>query len=105
MEEAMRILKLLCGALLMGSLSGCYVYSAPYPYYSNGYYSYGDPYYYSGYGAYYDGSGAYAQATQQGEQQEAYCREYSHKIMVDNSLQEAHGTACQQPDGSWKTVD
>jgi surface antigen len=35
----------------------------------------------------------------------AYCREYQHSVSVGGRIQEAYGTACQQPDGSWKVVD
>lgn len=32
----------------------------------------------------------------------AYCREFNQKITVGGKTQDAYGTACQQPDGSWK---
>lgn len=31
-----------------------------------------------------------------------YCREYTQTIIVGNSPTQGHGTACRQPDGSWK---
>lgn len=31
-----------------------------------------------------------------------YCREYRQEIVVGNDKQQAYGTACRQPDGSWK---
>jgi len=31
-----------------------------------------------------------------------YCREYSQTITVSGEQHEAYGTACRQPDGSWK---
>lgn len=31
-----------------------------------------------------------------------YCREYKQTITVDGRLQEAYGTACRQPDGTWR---
>ena len=34
----------------------------------------------------------------------AYCREYQTTATVGGRDQEAYGTACQQPDGSWKVV-
>lgn len=34
----------------------------------------------------------------------AYCREYQTSVMVGGKRQSAYGTACQQPDGSWKVV-
>lgn len=34
--------------------------------------------------------------------QGAYCREFTQTIMVGGKSQEAYGTACRQPDGTWK---
>ncbi len=34
----------------------------------------------------------------------AYCREFQQTVTVGNRAQEAYGTACRQPDGSWKMV-
>ena len=33
-----------------------------------------------------------------------YCREYRTVITVEGRRQEAHGTACRQPDGSWRSA-
>jgi hypothetical protein len=33
-----------------------------------------------------------------------YCREYQTTTMVGGELKPSYGTACQQPDGSWKIV-
>jgi surface antigen len=33
-----------------------------------------------------------------------YCREYSQTIRVGGRSEEGYGTACRQPDGSWKIV-
>ncbi len=33
------------------------------------------------------------------------CREFSDTITINGQPQQAHGTACQQPDGSWRIVD
>ncbi|MBK1699071.1 RT0821/Lpp0805 family surface protein [Rhodovibrio salinarum] len=33
-----------------------------------------------------------------------YCREFQHTIYVDGEAKDAYGTACRQPDGSWKIV-
>ena len=33
-----------------------------------------------------------------------YCREYSQEIRIAGQLQESYGTACLQPDGSWRIV-
>jgi surface antigen len=34
----------------------------------------------------------------------AYCREYQQTVTVNGSSQQAYGTACRQPDGSWKIL-
>ena len=34
----------------------------------------------------------------------SYCREFQQNINVGGKSQQAYGTACQQPDGSWKIV-
>jgi surface antigen len=31
-----------------------------------------------------------------------YCREYRTQVEVGNDVEEAYGTACRQPDGSWQ---
>ncbi|MCC6202619.1 MAG: hypothetical protein IT494_06395 [Gammaproteobacteria bacterium] len=33
-----------------------------------------------------------------------YCREYQQAITVGGQVHQAYGTACRQPDGSWKIV-
>ncbi len=33
-----------------------------------------------------------------------YCREFQQTVIIDNQPQKAYGTACRQPDGSWKVV-
>jgi surface antigen len=33
-----------------------------------------------------------------------YCREYQHTVQVGGKTQDAYGTACRQPDGSWQVV-
>ena len=35
----------------------------------------------------------------------AYCREFNQKVTVGGQTQSAYGTACQQPDGSWKIIN
>ncbi len=34
-----------------------------------------------------------------------YCREYQQTVTVQGKSEEAYGTACRQPDGSWKVVN
>ena len=34
-----------------------------------------------------------------------YCREFQSDVTVGGEHQNAHGTACQEPDGSWKIVN
>ena len=31
-----------------------------------------------------------------------YCREYQQEITVGGELEKSYGTACRQPDGTWK---
>lgn len=38
-------------------------------------------------------------------QTNAYCREYQTTVVIGGQEQSAYGTACQQPDGSWKVVN
>ncbi len=33
-----------------------------------------------------------------------YCREYQQTVTVGGRTEQAYGTACRQPDGSWKVV-
>jgi surface antigen len=33
-----------------------------------------------------------------------YCREYQTRVYINGRMQEGYGTACRQPDGSWKMV-
>lgn len=34
-----------------------------------------------------------------------YCREYRHTVNVGGREEQAYGTACRQPDGSWRVSD
>ncbi len=52
-------------------------------------------------------SGHYGQVVPQPAYQNAsgqYCREYQQTVTIDGRQQSAFGTACRQPDGSWKVV-
>ncbi len=33
-----------------------------------------------------------------------YCREFVQRVEIGGQYQEAHGTACREPDGTWKVV-
>jgi len=33
-----------------------------------------------------------------------YCREYVQTVYIGGEKQQAYGTACRQPDGSWKII-
>ncbi len=35
----------------------------------------------------------------------SYCREYQQTVIIDGREENAYGTACRQPDGSWKVVN
>jgi surface antigen len=34
-----------------------------------------------------------------------YCREYQQTVTIGGKPEQSYGTACRQPDGSWKTVN
>ena len=34
-----------------------------------------------------------------------YCREYEQIVTIEGKKEKAYGTACRQPDGSWKIVN
>ena len=34
-----------------------------------------------------------------------YCREYQQTVTINGKTETAYGTACRQPDGSWKVVN
>ena len=34
-----------------------------------------------------------------------YCREYQQTVMIDGKTEQSYGTACRQPDGSWKIMN
>lgn len=38
-------------------------------------------------------------------QRAAYCREYTQSVVIGGMHQIAYGTACRQPDGSWRAVN
>ncbi|MBI2235591.1 MAG: glycine zipper 2TM domain-containing protein [Magnetospirillum sp.] len=53
-------------------------------------------------------SGAYGNITPTRTFQAApsqYCREYHQTVVVGGQQQESYGTACRQPDGSWKVMN
>jgi len=35
----------------------------------------------------------------------SYCREYQQTVTINGRQEKAYGTACRQPDGSWKIVN
>lgn len=39
------------------------------------------------------------------EEPAKYCREYQQKVTVGGKVQQAYGTACRQPDGSWQVSE
>lgn len=34
----------------------------------------------------------------------AYCREFQQAVTIGSKMEQAYGTACRQPDGTWKVV-
>lgn len=49
-------------------------------------------------------SGSITPATPYKTESGQYCREFQNKITVGGQTQNAYGTACRQPDGSWQIV-
>jgi surface antigen len=43
-------------------------------------------------------------SSQPPECQGAYCREFQQTVSIGGREERAYGTACRQPDGSWKVV-
>ncbi len=35
----------------------------------------------------------------------SYCREYQQTVTINGKQEQAYGTACRQPDGSWKVIN
>lgn len=93
-----------------GPRVGIYVGGA-YPYYPAYPYPYASPYY--TYAAPVPVAAAPAPVAYQPTYQQAaapatsngYCREFTQKVRINGNLQNTYGTACQQPDGTWKVVD
>ena len=83
----------LAAAVLALVCAGCvYAPPAPYPYYP-----YPAPA--QTYAAPATAAAPAAQASQSGN-----CREYQKMVMIDGKDVAAYGTACQQPDGTWRPV-
>jgi len=49
-------------------------------------------------------SGSFTPTRDGYDQSGSYCREYQTSINVGGQSQQAFGTACRQPDGTWKVV-
>ncbi len=49
--------------------------------------------------------GSYTPVRDGTDQNGQYCREYQTTVTVGGEYQQAYGTACRQPDGSWKVVN
>jgi hypothetical protein len=45
-----------------------------------------------------------AAAPKEASAQDSYCREYTRSVYIGGQREEAYGTACMQPDGSWMIV-
>jgi hypothetical protein len=80
-------------------------YYAPYPYYAptyaySPYYGYPPSYGYADQPMY-----QYQPPPAQADGQQSYCREFQSTIVVEGRQQQAFGTACLQPDGSWQIVN
>jgi hypothetical protein len=93
-----------------GFSSAPYYYD-PYPYgpiyaYPPAYYAYPPAYAYQPPYPYDQGPMSYqgGPSSGAGPDNGPYCREFQTTIVIDGQPQSAHGTACQQPDGSWAVV-
>ena len=97
------------GAVFSFGFNSAPYYYDPYPYGPVYGYppAYAYPPAYGGYDQPYGGepmpydSGAYSD---NGPDNGPYCREFQTTVVIDGQPQSAHGTACQQPDGSWVVV-
>lgn len=49
-------------------------------------------------------SGTYTPVRDGTDQSGNYCREYQTAVNIGGQTEQAYGTACRQPDGSWKVV-
>ncbi|CAA7614709.1 RT0821/Lpp0805 family surface protein [Magnetospirillum sp. UT-4] len=49
-------------------------------------------------------AGSYTPTRDGYDQAGNYCREYQSTVTIDGKTETAFGTACRQPDGSWKVV-
>lgn len=49
-------------------------------------------------------SGTYTPTRDGRDQSGNYCREYQTTVNIGGQSEQAYGTACRQPDGSWKVV-
>lgn len=45
------------------------------------------------------------EAGERHQTQSGYCREYTETIIIDSRPTSAHGTACQERDGSWRIMN
>jgi hypothetical protein len=83
---------------------GGYYYPPAYPYYPYSPYPYASPYPYGSY--YYPPASQPAAPAQPGTggPSTANCRDYTTTETIDGRPQTVTGSACQQPDGSWRIV-
>jgi surface antigen len=51
------------------------------------------------------GHGGYTTPTRTYESAGSYCREYETAVVIDGRTETATGTACRQPDGTWRVVN
>ncbi len=82
---------------------GFNAYYPPHYYYPPPYYYAPAPVYYVPAPAYYPPPGATVPV--QPPQPQPYCREYQGNATIDGTNQPFYGTACRQPDGTWRIVN
>ena len=51
-----------------------------------------------------NGHGGSVTPTRDGRRGDEYCREFQTEIIIGGQKEKSYGTACRQPDGSWKIV-
>jgi len=76
-----------------------------YPAYYPGYYYAPYPAYYTYPAPVYAASPMVQQVSAQAPAPGPYCREYNGTAVIEGVTRPTYGTACQQPDGSWKIVN
>ena len=97
------------GSVFIGGFGGWPYYGYPYYGYDPYYYGYPPPVAYAPPVTYYGAPAAtapqaVAQAPAATSVDRSYCRQFQGTVMIDGKAQPSSGTACRQPDGTWRVV-